>query len=120
MRSATRRCATSIRPLDIVICGQLSLYNLEEKSLGPRPFPVLLSKAARAEGFTVNRYADHFDEAKMELSTWIKDGLLRTRETIVKGLENAPKAFTGLFRGENIGKQLVQVGEAEGIESLLC
>jgi NADPH-dependent curcumin reductase CurA len=30
-------------------------------------------------------------------------------ETIVDGLEHAPEAFIGLFRGENLGKQLVSV-----------
>ena len=32
-------------------------------------------------------------------------------ESVVDGLENAPDAFLGLFEGENIGKQLVKVGE---------
>jgi NADPH-dependent curcumin reductase CurA len=31
-------------------------------------------------------------------------------ETIVDGVENAPGAFIGLMRGENIGKMLVRVG----------
>jgi NADPH-dependent curcumin reductase CurA len=29
-------------------------------------------------------------------------------ETIVNGIENAPKAFLGLFAGENMGKMLVR------------
>ena len=40
----------------------------------------------------------------------MRDGRLRYRETVVDGIENAPKAFLGLFRGENIGKMLVKVG----------
>jgi NADPH-dependent curcumin reductase CurA len=31
----------------------------------------------------------------------------------VDGIENAPKAFLGLLRGENIGKMLVKVGPAD-------
>jgi len=30
------------------------------------------------------------------------------KETIVQGIENAPKAFLGLFTGENFGKMLVK------------
>jgi NADPH-dependent curcumin reductase CurA len=40
----------------------------------------------------------------------VRDGRLRYRETIVAGIEQAPRAFIGLFTGENIGKMLVQVG----------
>ncbi len=30
------------------------------------------------------------------------------REDIVEGLENAPQAFIGMLRGDNIGKRLVK------------
>ena len=32
-----------------------------------------------------------------------------TDETIVDGIENAPDAFLGLLRGENIGKMVVRL-----------
>jgi NADPH:quinone reductase len=95
----------------IIICGQISLYNLAEKILGPRPFPTLLFKSALAQGLMVNQHAGRFEEARLELSTWIKDGLLKSRETIVEGLEKGPKALIGLFKGENIGKQIVKVAD---------
>ena len=46
-----------------------------------------------------------------EVGGWLKAGKLKYRETIVEGVENAPKAFLGLLRGENLGKMLVKVGE---------
>jgi NADPH-dependent curcumin reductase CurA len=32
---------------------------------------------------------------------------------VVEGIENAPGAFVGLLRGENVGKMLVRVGPAD-------
>jgi NADPH-dependent curcumin reductase CurA len=36
-------------------------------------------------------------------------GKLKTRESIVNGIENAPKGLIGLLKGENFGKQLVKL-----------
>jgi hypothetical protein len=41
---------------------------------------------------------------------WIADGKIKWEETIVDGIENAPKAFRGLFTGDNMGKMLVRIG----------
>ena len=43
------------------------------------------------------------------LSKYIREGKLKYRETIVEGLDNAPAAFIGMLKGENFGKQLVNL-----------
>jgi NADPH-dependent curcumin reductase CurA len=96
----------------IVICGQISHYNAAEPlAAGPRPFPLLLAKSAGAQAFMVNHFADRFEQARIELATWWKDGLIHHRETVVEGLDRAAGALVGLFKGENIGKLLVRVSE---------
>jgi len=35
---------------------------------------------------------------------------IKWKETVLEGLENAPKAFIALFNGENFGKMLVKIG----------
>jgi NADPH-dependent curcumin reductase CurA len=47
------------------------------------------------------------------MSEWLRDGKVRYRETVVEGLENAPRAFIGLLQGENIGKMLVRLTPSE-------
>jgi hypothetical protein len=61
------------------------------------------------QGFLVHNYTDRFDEGIRQLADWLKEKKLTYAEHIVEGLENAPKAFIGLFAGENLGKQLVKV-----------
>lgn len=93
----------------IVICGQISLYNLDSPAQGPRNLAYLLVNRARMEGFLVHDYANRYEEGLEELGGWLRDKKLIHRETLVEGLENAPQAFLGLFDGKNIGKQLVKV-----------
>ena len=44
-----------------------------------------------------------------EMGQWLKEGKLKYREDILEGLENTPKAFIRMLKGENKGKQLVKV-----------
>ena len=93
----------------IVICGQISLYNLDKPDVGPRPQPALLVNSALMKGFIIIDYAGRFAEGVMELAQWLTAGKLKYAETIVEGFENTPNAFIGLFSGENLGKQIVKV-----------
>jgi NADPH-dependent curcumin reductase CurA len=93
----------------ICVCGQISQYNLEKPELGPRLLWKLIEKRAKVQGFLVFDYATRYKEGAAQLAEWLKSGKLRYRETIVQGLENAPRAFIGMLQGQNIGKQIVQV-----------
>lgn len=95
----------------VAICGQISQYNLEKPEMGPRFLWQLIVKRAKIQGFLVFEYADRYREANQELAKWLMAGKLKYRETIAHGLEKAPRAFIGMLKGENIGKQLVKVSE---------
>jgi hypothetical protein len=43
------------------------------------------------------------------LADWVRAGRLRYREDILDGIEHAPGAIAGLYRGENLGKRLIQL-----------
>lgn len=92
-----------------IICGQISQYNLEKPALGPRVADKLLKTSSLMKGFIVSDFSEHNKEAFTELSKWIKEGKIIYRENIVEGFDNTIDAFLGLFRGENIGKQLVKI-----------
>ncbi|MEJ8802048.1 NADP-dependent oxidoreductase [Pontibacter sp. H249] len=95
----------------IIICGQIALYNVTSRPTGPRVEPLLLTKKSLMKGFIVSDYAERFEEASKELATWVKAGNLKYEESIAEGFDKLPEAFLGLFKGENIGKQLVKVAE---------
>ena len=95
----------------VIICGQISLYNLERPDVGPRPQPYLLVKRALMQGFIITDYVARYPEGVNQLGQWLREGKMKYAENIVEGFENTPSAFLGLFNGENLGKQLVRVEE---------
>jgi len=96
----------------VCVCGQISQYNLDEPELGPRLLWKLIEKRAKVQGFLVLDYAARFKEGAAQLAEWLRSGKLHYRETMVQGLENAPRAFLGMLQGQNIGKQIVEVSPA--------
>lgn len=93
----------------VPVCGAISSYNLEVIDLGPRVQSILIKKSALMQGFTVGNYAERFQEGAQQLGQWLKEGKLSYKETIKEGFETIPDAFLDLFKGNNIGKQLVKI-----------
>jgi hypothetical protein len=93
----------------IIVCGQIALYNSSQISRGLRLLPFILTKSALIQGFIVHDYKGRFPEGMQQLTTWLQEGKLHFKETVIKGFERLPEAFLGLFSGQNVGKMLVQV-----------
>jgi hypothetical protein len=94
----------------LVMCGSISDYNDTKPPSGPRNLGYVVTKRLTLKGFIIS---DHFDQLLQfysDMRGWIEAGTMKRRETIHEGIENAPKAFIGLFQGTNIGKMLVKIG----------
>ncbi|HEX2912998.1 MAG TPA: NADP-dependent oxidoreductase [Chloroflexia bacterium] len=92
----------------IPLCGLISQYNATEPPVfkGLRYF---LTYRLKLQGFIVGDSPESFPQALTELVPLIASGKIKYRESIVEGLENAPRALIGLLKGENFGKQLVKL-----------
>jgi len=90
------------------LCGLVSQYNeINPRGLADlRPF---LTNRVKLQGFIVSDRLELWPRALKDLAEWVASGKVKYRETIAQGLENAPKAFIGMLRGENFGKQLVKL-----------
>jgi NADPH-dependent curcumin reductase CurA len=93
----------------VVICGTASIPSWEPIPPGPRVERHLLSRRARMQGLLVFDYAARYPEAREQLVKWVRAGLIRYREDILEGIEHAPGAIAGLYRGENMGKRLIRI-----------
>jgi NADPH-dependent curcumin reductase CurA len=100
----------ALRPFGrVVACGSISRYNDEQPEPGPRNLFLVVTRRLRMQGFIVSDHDERFPAFVAEAGPWVREERLRYRETIVDGIENAPEAFAGLFRGDNVGKMLVRV-----------
>lgn len=95
----------------IAVCGQSALYNLEQPELGPRLQPLFIAKRLRMEGFLSFDFAERADEALRQMAEWLQQGKLKYQEDIALGIENAPRAFIDMLKGQNKGKQLVKMAD---------
>lgn len=94
----------------IALCGAVSQYNATRPVPGPDNLFLAVGKRLTLRGFIVSDHGDLAEEYARRAARWIADGDLRTRQTVVEGLDNAVQAFLDMMRGANTGKMLVRVG----------
>ncbi|HTV97516.1 MAG TPA: NADP-dependent oxidoreductase [Steroidobacteraceae bacterium] len=103
----------------IPVCGLISQYNEprhEDARGGESTAAVqdlmraVLVKRIAMQGFIITDGHDHRRPDFLDaMSGWLRDGKIKYREDVVRGLENAPSAFLGLLAGSNFGKLVVEV-----------
>jgi hypothetical protein len=92
----------------IVLCGMIGAYSMDAPPPGPFLGPVVAARAT-VRGLVVYDHFDRLPEMQRVIGKWMREGRFRYREDVTEGLENAPRAFCRLMRGENFGKTLVRV-----------
>jgi NADPH-dependent curcumin reductase CurA len=90
------------------ICGMIEGYNTGQPT-SLRFIMRIIAARIRLKGFIVFDYFPRMAEFYAEMGPWVANGTVKSRETVVEGLENTPDAFLGLFKGENTGKMLVKL-----------
>ncbi|WP_329102410.1 NADP-dependent oxidoreductase [Micromonospora sp. NBC_01699] len=93
----------------VAICGMIGQYNATEPVAAPRNLALTISKRLTLRGFLIHDHLGLRRQFLEEMSGWLSSGQIRYDETVVEGLDNAPAAFLGLLRGENLGKMLVRL-----------
>ena len=92
----------------ITICGLISDYNAKEP-YGVKMFRSILVNRLTVRGMIVFDFLERYPEANQALLQLVTSGKLKYRESILEGIENAPKGLIGLLKGQNFGKQLVKL-----------
>jgi len=97
----------------VPVCGLIANYNRTSLPPGPDRMSLLQSlilvKSIRMQGFIAGDYWHRVPEFVGEVAPLLTSGKIKYKEQVVEGLDNAPEAFFGLFKGANFGKLVVKV-----------
>jgi NADPH-dependent curcumin reductase CurA len=98
----------------VPVCGLIAHYNQAGLPPGPDRMVqmqrLILVRRIKMQGFIVSDHQDRIPDFVRDVSSWLAEGKIKYREHVVEGLENAPEAFLGLFKGANFGKLVLKVG----------
>jgi len=92
----------------VALCGAISQYNNMQGVEGPKNYLSLLVNRGRMEGFIVFDFEKDYPRGIRDMSRWMAEGRLKSREHIVKGVETFPETLLMLFDGRNDGKLIIE------------
>jgi NADPH-dependent curcumin reductase len=92
----------------IIVCGLIAEYSVTQP-YGLKMIRSVLVNRIKMQGMIVFDWKDRYGEAIKALGGYQAQGKLKYRESVVEGLENAPRGLIGLLKGKNFGKQLVRL-----------
>ncbi|MFF7388088.1 NADP-dependent oxidoreductase [Streptomyces scabiei] len=95
----------------VALCGMMSQFGGDRRSADINQLIQAVLKRLTLRGFIVRDHDDLRPEFERRVGSWLAEGRITARETVVDGLENAPGALLSLLGGGNVGKMLVRLGD---------
>jgi len=93
----------------VALCGAISNYNATEPVPGPSNLFNAVAKGLTLRGFLARMYVHRMDDFRRDMQRWLAEGSVFYPETIVEGLDQAPRGFIDMLAGGNVGKSLVRI-----------
>jgi NADPH-dependent curcumin reductase CurA len=93
----------------IALCGMMSQFGAERRPVDINQLIQAVLKRLTLRGFIVRDHDDLRPEFEQRVASWLAEGRITARETVVDGLENAAGALLSLLDGGNVGKMLVRL-----------
>lgn len=79
----------------------------------PAMMHAIVARGLIVRGFIHREFSEYYPEFLREMGEWLRNGLVRYREEVIDGLENAPQALADMLQGRYLGKPLVRVASPE-------
>jgi NADPH-dependent curcumin reductase CurA len=95
----------------VALCGAIAGYNTPVP--GPRNLANVIGKRLRLEGFIVSDFLGSLQEFLADVVPAFKSGKIKSHETVVEGIDQAPAAFISLLHSgdSHIGKLVIHLAD---------
>ncbi|MDC0068502.1 NADP-dependent oxidoreductase [Gammaproteobacteria bacterium] len=99
----------------ISLCGLISQYGHDDAASNHARWqetgaPFFATQQVQVNGLFVGNFVDDYQRQFLEeMGDWVRNGRVKYKEDIWRGIEKAPEAFDAMLKGENFGKTIVQV-----------
>jgi NADPH-dependent curcumin reductase CurA len=95
----------------VAVCGMISGYNEAGTRTNVRNLSNIIYGRITLRGFTAADFMDLRPQFLSDMAGWLREGRIKTHETIYQGIEQAPAAMIDLMKGVNLGKMLVRLAD---------
>jgi NADPH-dependent curcumin reductase len=89
----------------VPLCGTMAQYEDNGMSRGQNRLTLMahtmVTRRVRMQGFVISDYRHRYAEFFRQMSTWLKEGKVKSRDDIVGGLESALRVFMGLHEAKD-------------------
>jgi NADPH-dependent curcumin reductase CurA len=93
----------------VAVCGMISGYNEPGARTVVRNLANIIYGRITLRGFTAADFFELRGDFVKDMTGWLREGRIQYQETILEGIDAAPRALIGLFEGLNVGKMLVKL-----------
>ena len=90
------------------ICGMIEVYN-DAHPTCLKYIARVIAMRIRLKGFIYTDYLGQLGDFYRDMGGWLAGGQVKSRDTVVEGLDKTLDALLGLFSGANTGKMLVKI-----------
>ncbi|KAL2344034.1 hypothetical protein Fmac_005319 [Flemingia macrophylla] len=92
----------------VAVCGVISEYTNTGMRASPNMLDVVYKRIS-IKGFLAADFLNVFEDFFIKTLDYIRSGKLKVIEDVSPAVESIPSAFVGLFRGDNIGKKIINL-----------
>ena len=90
----------------ILLCGSIATYENPNDAKISNTMQLVIRRGTM-QGFLVSDFLGRMEQGVQQLAQWVQAGLIHYEVDVQQGFEDVPKHYGRIFKGLNLGKQII-------------